>query len=206
MKKCNGLFYGINDLRITIKKNKLYFLIAAASVAVGIAAAIKGLSDYIEKKEVLSFIGYIAAGEYPFGKVFFSSFILPLLLCFSIILTSVNYYSIFLYYLELFIASYAIFRNTLAALYAGVLFGLCSLTLFVVPLFLFNVLLITAFWTEVYCAVGYPCRKKILYMIPYGCHWEKTKRSLFKTITIVLVGNTVFTTFASLIFYLVFHS
>ncbi len=206
MKKCNGLFYGINDLRIILKKNKLYFIIAAVCIFIGIVAAIKGLSDYIDKKETLSFIGCICAGEYPFGRVFFATIALPILFCVSIILFSFNYYSIFFYYLELIIASYVIFRNSLAAFCMGIFFALCSIIFFIVPLFLFNVILITAFWAEVYSSIGYPCRKKILYIIPYRCHWNKTKKAFYRTATIILIVNLAYTFIVSLLFYLIFHS
>lgn len=206
MKRCNGLFYGINDFRITLKKNKLYFIIAAVCIAIGIAAAIKDLPDYINAKEPLSFIGYIVTGEYPFGKIFLAVIVLPFLLCASIILFSFNYYSIFSYYLELIIASYVVFRNSLAVFKVETFFGLCSLFFYVLPLFVFNAVLITAFWTEIYSSIGYPCRKKILYVIPYRCHWDKTKKTFLRTMTIVLIGNVAFTAVTSLVFHLIFHS
>ncbi len=147
MKKCEGIFYRINDLRLLYRKNKLFFIVASICLLIGLALAIRFCCLQTEKKEALSLAGYIAAGEYPFGKIFVFIILLPILLCASILLLSFNYYSIFAFYLELIIASYIVFKNNLFPISCSFLPGICTFCLFIMPIMLVNAFFITILWT-----------------------------------------------------------
>ena len=204
MKKCKEIFYHLNDLRVEYRKNKIFFIIAGVCLLIGLAAAIRFCCAQTEKKEVLSLAEYIAAGEYPFGKIIFYAIVLPILLCASTILLSFNYYSIFTFYLELIIASYVVFKNTLFAVSRSFLHGICTLMLFILPIMLFDTFLITIFWIEVYSAVDYPCGRRVFYILPYRCHIESTKKKFLRCVAALVCFNIFFTAIISLLFVLIF--
>ena len=204
MKKHEGIFYRINDLRLLYRKNKLFFIVAGVCLLIGLALAIRFCCLQTEKKEALSLAGYITAGEYPFGKIFVFIILLPILLCASILLLSFNYYSIFAFYLELIIASYIVFKNNLLPVFCSFLPGICTLCLFIMPIMLVNAFFITILWTEVYSVVDFPCGKRIFYILPYRCHIKITKKSFFRCVASILCFNAVFTALISLLFLLIF--
>ena len=204
MKRCDKLHYRLSDIKLLYKKNRIFFIVAAVCLLVGFAAAIRFCCVQTEKKEVLSLAEYIAKGEYPFGKVFLYAILLPTVLCGSVLLLSINYYSIFAFYLELIIASYIVFKNSLLAITCSFLPGIITFLLYIVPIVLSDAFLITFLWIEVYCAVGYPCKNKIFYVLPYRCHIQTTKKILCRhTITVICV-NVVYTAIISLLFALIF--
>ena len=204
MKRCGKLYCRLSDLKILYRKNRIFFIVAAVCLLIGFAAAIRFCCVQTEKKEVLSLAQYIAKGEYPFGKVFLYAIILPTVLCGSILLFSINHYSIFTFYLELIIASYIVFRNTMLSITCLFLPGIITFTLFIVPIVLLDAFLITSLWIEVYFIIGYPCKNKILHVLPYRCHIHTTKNILCRYALTVICLNLVYTALVSLLFALIF--
>ena len=201
MRQRHSILCIINDCRITRKKNKEFFILAFVCAFAGFLLSLKGLRAFADEKCPVSLVAAIAAGEYPFIKIFLPAFFLPTLLCCSIILFSINYYSNFLYYLELIIANKVIFRNTLACLLCQTLYGALNLIGFVLPLLIFDLFVITLFWARVYEIVPYPCKKKILYYIPYRCYWKSIKKDFYNTLVLICSFNAVVCFISSLIFY-----
>ncbi len=204
MKKCDKLLCGITELKLSWKKNKVYFIVALTTFLIGLLLAVKGIKTFCEEKKVLSLAEYISAGEYPYMSVIIWTTIIPSLICLSILLLSVNYYSIFAYYLELIIINKVILRNNIASIAHSVIPGALSFTLFSLPLLVIDTMLLTLFWIGVSEIIAYPCRKEIIYIVPYRCHWERTKPLFVKTLISMLSFNLIYTVLISCVFVLIF--
>ena len=202
--KSTFLLCRISDIRLAWRKNRVFFLIAIGCVAFGILLSFRGLKTLSEEKEVVSLAEHISAGEFPFFKIFFYFLLTPSLVCLSIVLFSINYYSNLIYFLELTILFNAVFRNTLAMIYRSILKGLLTFVLVEFPIILYDFFIITYFWTQVFAVVPYPCRKKILHITPYRCILPSVKPVLCKTLCSYALFNVLIVTVFSILFKIIF--
>ena len=204
MKKRQSLLCRLSDIRLLWTKYKVYFIAAGVCIVIGLMLSLKGIKQYANEKNTLSLVAYIAAGDYPFMKVFLLTILLPCLLCLSIFLLSCNYYSIFLYYLELIILNKLIFCKTLASFIFNFFYGLLSAVFFVLPILLFDIFLLTLFWADIYEIIPYPCPKKIFHIVPYRCYISHAKHKCIRTILTILIFNALTALICSLLFWILF--
>ncbi len=204
MKKKQRILCKSSDIKIEIKQNKVFFLVGIGCIILGILLALKGIKSYSEENEVYSLVEKIMAGEYPLWSIFLFVILIPTLMSFSIILLSVNYYSIFLYYLELIIVNKLIFRNNIAGILHNFIPGLLSTVFISLPIIAIDFVLLMCFWCKVFNLIAYPCKRRILYIIPYRCYWNTQKNYFFQSLLSILFFNVGYVVFACLILTILF--